>query len=89
MVFLGHYQCSGLRICLPLNVFEFTFEAFLVHDVMMTFVTLTHALMPRDGLAKKNSRVALKSATREFCSVPVQGFGGPRGTPHVPRVRLH
>ena len=38
---------------------------------------------------KKYSRVALKSATRVFCSVLVQGFGPPRGTPHVPRVRLY
>ena len=37
---------------------------------------------------KKYSRVALKSATRVFCSVLVQGFGPPRGTPHVPRLAL-
>ena len=44
--------------------------------------------MARTGLTK-NSRVALKSMTRVFCRVPVQGFGGPRRTPIASRVRLH
>ena len=34
-------------------------------------------------------RTLKKSATWEFCRVPVQVFGGLRATPHVPRVRLH
>ena len=33
-----------------------------------------HSLIARVGLAKKTSRVALKSSTRVFCRVPVQGL---------------
>ena len=51
--------------------------------------TYTHALIACVGLAKKNSRVALKSSTRVFCRVPVQGLCHPRGTYNASRVRLN
>ena len=45
--------------------------------------------MARDGLTKKTPAWHLKVPTRVFCRVPVQGFGGPRGTPGASCARLH
>ena len=61
---------------------------YLINRKIVTPFVITRVNGPR-RTRNKNSRVALKSATRVFCSVLVQGFGPPHGTPHVPRVRLH
>ena len=47
----------------------------------------SQALMARTG--QKNSRVALKSSTRVFCRVPVQGLCHPRRTYNASRVWLN